>query len=106
VEGLKRVHPGTRLIGPAANRRHPGNANVFLPGIDADDLLERLQPMVAASTGSACASGNPEASHVLKAMGVSDNDARCCVRFSLGRFTTLEEVERAVAAVRDALGQG
>ncbi len=54
---------------------------------------------IACSTGSACATGSPEPSHVLTAMGIPDADAMGALRLSLGRGTTAEEVDAAVAVV-------
>lgn len=83
-------------------RRLPGTLNVSFPGVDVGDLLGAL-PDVAASAGSACASLNAEPSHVLGAMGLDDRD-HATVRFSLGRFNTLDEVEHAAALVARAAG--
>ena len=84
------------------DRRLPNTANVRFGGADADAVVVNLEP-VAASTGSACSSGSIEPSEVLLAMGLSREAAYECVRFSLGRFTTEEDidlaVDRAVAAV-------
>lgn len=85
--------------GPVRERRHPGNANVQFPGFDAHDLLSALQPEIAASTGAACTSGVPEPSHVLDAVGLNESEAASSVRFSFGRFTTQEDVERAAALI-------
>jgi cysteine desulfurase len=60
---------------------------------------------IACSTGSACATGSPEPSHVLAAMGISDADAMGALRLSLGRGTTESEVDAAVAAVPRILAQ-
>lgn len=84
-------------------RRLPGNLNVGFAGGDADALLAAL-PELAISTGSACASARAERSHVLRALGLSEEALRASVRIGLGRGTTPEEVdaaaERLVAAVR------
>ncbi|HEX9502145.1 MAG TPA: cysteine desulfurase NifS, partial [Thermoanaerobaculia bacterium] len=56
---------------------------------------------VAVSTGSACSSGRVEPSHVLLAMGLSTEDSRSTVRFSLSRFTTAGEIDRAAALLRE-----
>lgn len=73
-------------------QRHPGNLHARFEGIDADDLLTRLQPNVCASTGSACTSGHLSESHVLSAIGISNVEAREGVRFSVGRQTTEQDL--------------
>ena len=101
-EGLCRLLPQVGLNG-ARHPRHPGNLNVCFPGCDAGVLLGRLQPDLGASTGSACTTGIPEPSHVLRAMGLSIEDAESSIRFGLGRFTTRHEVQRALILIADAL---
>ena len=86
-------HPTERL---------PNTLNVSFLGADAEALLART-PELAASTGSACSSAILEPSHVLRAMGMSDDLARAAVRFSLGRFNTEDEVDRAAAVVGRAV---
>lgn len=93
------------LNGPDVSRRHPGNANLRFDGFEADDILRVLQPGLAASTGSACTSGIPEPSHVLRAIGLTTDQADSSIRFSLGRETTNENVDEAVALVGDALNR-
>ena len=103
ISKLKQINSGIRVIGPPALNRHFANANVFFPGVEATDLLARLQPHLAASTGSACTSGIPEPSHVLTATGLTPEDARCCIRFSLGRFTTEQDIENAAKEIGMAI---
>ena len=81
--------------GPAADRRHPGNANLRYDGYNAQDIIGAMQPYVAASNGAACTTGIPEPSHVLRAIGLSSEQADASVRFSFGRFTTDEEITEA-----------
>ena len=92
---------GVREIGDVS-RRLPNTANVRFDGADAEAVVANMDP-VAASTGSACSSGAIEPSEVLLAMGIPRDAASESVRFSVGRFTTREDidfaVERAVAAV-------
>ena len=90
--------------GPAWDRRHSGNANLRFDGFTAQDILGAVQPCLAASTGAACTSGIPEPSHVLRALGLSVNEADSSVRFSFGRFTTEGEVHEAARLVVSALG--
>ena len=85
--------------------RHPGNANIRFPGFEAAGILSALQPRLAASQGSACATGIPEPSHVLRAIGLSEQQANECIRFSLGRFTTDADVEEAIDVISDVLGR-
>ena len=85
--------------GPMGNLRHPGNANLRFEGLAAQDILGALQPRVAASTGAACTSGIPEPSHVLRALGLSSDQAESSIRFSFGRLTTNQEVNEAAHLV-------
>ena len=87
------------INGPGWERRHSGNANLRFDGFTAQDILGAVQPCLAASTGAACTSGIPEPSHVLRAMGLSVNEADSSVRFSFGRFTTEGEVHEAAGLV-------
>jgi cysteine desulfurase len=83
--------------------RVPGVCHLTFSGLDAEELLVLLDRAgVAASAGSACASGAREPSHVLRAIGMAPADARSSVRFSLGHETTAAEVDRAAAAVIEA----
>lgn len=91
-----------RGIGGEVNgdRRHrlAGTLNVSFAGLDAEALMKAM-PEVAASTASACTSAALQPSYVLGAMGRDDERIRGSVRFSLGRFTTSEEIDAAVACV-------
>lgn len=89
--------------GPNGAARHPGNANVRFPGFVAHDILAALQPHLAASTGSACTSGIPEPSHVLKAIKLDTDEAESSIRFSLGFNTSEGDVEKAVSLIDEAL---
>ena len=94
-----------RAIGPKGEARHPGNASICFHGFNAHEILGALQPNIAASTGSACASGIPEPSHVLRAIGLDGDDAEATVRFSLGFGTTDEDIEQAVALIKGVLAR-
>ena len=100
AELLKTV-PGLTVNGDQASR-HPGNLNLLFPAIDSSLLLQNLHPNVAASTGSACTSGQPEPSHVLRAIGLSPKDANASIRFGIGRFTTDDDVDEAAQHVSKA----
>ena len=81
-------HPAERL---------PNNLNVSFPGLDAESLLLSLDRAgISASSGSACASGSIEPSHVLTAMGLPEGRINSAIRLTLGRGTTGEEIERTV----------
>jgi cysteine desulfurase len=84
------------LNGPVGLERHPGNINLRLHGFNGSDVLQVLQPKLAASTGAACTSGIPEPSHVLRAIGLTGVEAESSVRFGLGRGTTEAEIHEAV----------
>jgi cysteine desulfurase len=80
--------------------RLPGNAHLKFPGCEGDSLLMLLDARgIECSTGSACSAGVPQASHVLLAMGFSDEDARSSLRFSLGHTSTQSDVDALVEAI-------
>lgn len=78
--------------------RLPHVTNLLFRHLKADQLMVAI-PDVAVASGSACVSGTRDPSHVLKAMGLSDSDAHASIRFSLGRFTTDEEIETTIERV-------
>jgi cysteine desulfurase len=81
-----------------ATQRLAGNLNLSFAGIEGDSLLAAL-PDVALSSGSACTSATLEPSHVLRAIGLSDDAAHASIRFGLGRFTTEDDVDYAIERV-------
>ena len=86
------------------DERLPNTANLSFEGIESDAALMMLdQRSVCCSAGSACRTGSLQSSHVLRAMGLSDERARGALRFSFGRFNTGEEVEKAIAILREAI---
>ena len=99
----QRLWAGVQSAFPAAQRNgHPterlaNTLNVSFPGLDGESLLMNLDLAgICASSGSACMVGSIEPSHVLLAMGAAPELARATVRFSLGRQTTVEEIDEAV----------
>ena len=80
----------------------PGCLSVTLPGIDAAELLLDL-PSLAASTGSACSSLDTSPSHVLRALGLTAEQAHATLRFGIGRHTTEDEVDTAAHFIAQAL---
>lgn len=85
-------------------RRLAGNCSLTFKGIDAEALIAST-PELAISTGSACASGAPEPSHVLLAIGLTREDAYSTVRFGLGRFTVQSETDTAADLILDAVSR-
>lgn len=90
--------PGIRRNG-SAQAMSPSHLNVCFSGVDGETLLLSLREL-AVSSGSACTSASMAPSYVLKAMGLSDEDAYSSIRISLGRFTTAADVEQAVNHIR------
>lgn len=95
--GALRAVPGARLNG-AAEHRSPHVLNVTFPGVEGESLRLALRDL-AISAGSACAADSPEASHVLRGLGLSDPLAASSLRFSVGRFTTEDEIAAAAGRV-------
>ena len=85
----------------SAGGRYPGNLNLRRAGVDAVRLLSEVRE-VAFSAGSACASGSGRPSHVLAALGLSGAEARSSIRLGFGRYTSEEELLRALALIQDA----
>lgn len=82
------------LLNGDYNHRLAGNLNLSVAGVDGNALILGLQPVVAASSGSACSSGQP--SHVLQAIGRETKLAHASVRFGIGRFNTAAEISTVV----------
>lgn len=103
VEGLTRVVPDAIVNGdpePGADHRLPNIAHVTFPGCEGDAMLMLLDAQgVECSTGSACAAGVPQPSHVLLAMGYDERAARGSLRFSLGHTSTEADVDRLLAVL-------
>ncbi len=96
----RRLFADWTLNGSATQRYH-GNLNIRRDGIDGARLLSHCRN-VAFSLGSACASGSGRPSHVLRALGLTDAQARGSVRIGFGRYTTLAELEDAAQALNEA----
>ena len=105
IERLRGLAWPVAVNGPEGRARHPGNANIRFPGFCAHDILSALQPRLAASTGSACTSGIPEPSHVLRAIGLDGAEAESSIRFSLGFGTCDADVEEAVGLIEETLAR-
>jgi len=78
-------------------QRLPGNLNISIAGVDGTALILGLQPVIAVSSGSACSSQSTAPSHVITALGRNKSLANASIRFGLGRFTTSEDMDRAIA---------
>ena len=102
LQDLAMEFPELRLFGDS-EKRIPGSLNLGFPGILGESLVEAVSREVAISTGAACATGSPEPSHVLMALGLDPEVAATGVRISLGRFTTDDEVTTASRSLRQAL---
>jgi cysteine desulfurase len=96
-EGLLKIKGA--LINGSRNSRLPNTLNISFKGFRADSIISGIKS-IAVSTGSACTSAIPEPSHVLKAMGLSDEEAYASIRFSLGRYTTMQEIEETIALIK------
>lgn len=100
LKGLVERIPYVKVNGPIDENRLPGNVNVSFVGIEGETLLLDLNDEgIFASTGSACASGSLDPSHVLLALGLKHEIAHGSLRLSLGAGTTEEEVEYALEVI-------
>ncbi len=96
---LQKAIPSIRLNGHPDLKLH-NTFNIYFPGIDANTLLSELT-QVAASAGAACHANNVTPSHVLKALNLPEERILGSIRFSLGRLTTEDEIDCAVAAISE-----
>ena len=105
IAGILSRVSGAQLSGHPT-RRLPSHASFVLPGIDANALLMHLDMKgIAASSGSACKTGNPEPSDVLLAMGFSPDAAKCGLRLSVGTHTTVADIDYALDVLADAVAK-
>lgn len=102
-KGLPAAVPGSLVLGHPTQRL-PNTSCVAFRGVEAVSMLSRM-PEIAASTGSACESGTSGVNYVLRAMGVSESLAAGMVRFSLGRFTTKQEIDDTIEQVRRCVAE-
>jgi len=99
--GIKDIIPDARLNGHPTERL-PNTINMHLPGLRGESVVLALdQKGVCISAGSACHSGSPAPSHALLAMGLSEDEAHCSVRISLGIRNTEEEIDRTLSLLKE-----
>ena len=91
---LREKIPGLMVLGNM-QKRLSGNLSLVFPNISGNSLVTALGERLAVSTGSACSSTTSEPSHVIRALGVTDDISSAALRISIGRFNTQEEVEQA-----------
>ncbi|WP_417761097.1 IscS subfamily cysteine desulfurase [Shewanella sp.] len=84
--------------------RYCGSLNVSFAYVEGESLMMALKDL-AVSSGSACTSASLEPSYVLRALGLNDEMAHSSIRFTIGRFTTEEEIDYAVATIKDSIGK-
>jgi len=99
LEGMEEVY-----INGDLEHRVPGNINVSFNFVEGESLIMALKDL-AVSSGSACTSASLEPSYVLRALGMDDELAHSSLRFSIGRFTTEEDIDTAVTKVKEAVGK-
>jgi cysteine desulfurase len=102
MKGLQQRVPGTFING-SLDHRIAGNLNIGFEGIDSEALMGAVKDQIALSSGSACTSAAVEPSYVLRALGLSDTDAYASVRMCVGRMTTSDEIDTAIAAISVAV---
>lgn len=101
--GIRELVPEARLNGHPTERL-ANTLSMVLPGYRGESVVLALDRKgICISSGSACHSGSPAPSHVLLAMGLSEEDAHCSIRVTLGADTAEEEIERTLDALRDIL---
>ncbi len=101
--GIRKLVPDARLNGHPTERL-PNTLNLTLPGLRGESIVIAMDRHgIALSSGSACKSGSPEPTHVLLAMGRTEEEAHCSVRFSLSAATTEADIKATLAALAKVL---
>lgn len=104
-KGIKKLVPDARLNGHRQSRL-PNTLNLTLPGLRGESIVIALdQHGISLSSGSACKSGSPEPTHVLMAMGRTEQEAHCSLRLSLSRYTTEDDINDTVSALAKVLAE-
>ena len=104
-KGIKTLVPEARLNGHPEYRL-PNTLNMTLPGLRGESVVIMMDRHgISLSSGSACKSGSPEPTHVLIAMGRTEEEAHCAVRFSLSRYTTEEDIDYTLSALSQLLAE-
>ncbi|MBP8174383.1 MAG: aminotransferase class V-fold PLP-dependent enzyme, partial [Aeromonadaceae bacterium] len=99
LKSIEEVH-----INGDLEHRVPGNLNVSFAYVEGESLMMGLKDL-AVSSGSACTSASLEPSYVLRALGMSDELAHSSIRFSIGRFTTAEEIDYTISLIQKEIGR-
>jgi cysteine desulfurase len=89
------------IINGSATHRYKGNLNIRRDGLDVARLVSECRDVLF-SAGSACASGSGRPSHVLRAIGLTDAQSKTSIRLGWGRYTTMQEIERAAEMINSA----
>ena len=93
---------GVRINGSTKYRLY-NTANICFSGLKADAIIAKVNHKLCVAAGSACTSALAEPSHVLKAMGLSETDCYASIRFSVGKYTTEQEIDTALALIKEAV---
>lgn len=102
-KGIRDFFPEASLNGHEVERL-PNTLNMCLPGFRGESLVMAMdQRGIAFSSGSACRSGSPKPSHALLAMGLTEEEAHCSIRLSLGLENTEEDIDRTVSALKEVM---
>ena len=103
---LARLQEGLELVrvNGSLERRLAHNLSVVLTGVESETILREL-PWLGASAGSACSAHEQEASHVLRALGRTPEEAHATLRFGLGRSTTRDEIDTVADALIELVGR-
>ncbi len=102
-DGIRALVPKAKLNGPDEPRL-PNTLNITLPNMRGESVVLAMDRKgIALSSGSACRAGSPDPSHALIAMGLSNEDAHCALRFSFGHGNTKEDVDRTLKALKSII---